>query len=104
MYLAFTRVPGESYRKRLKSLLLYLCDVFRALINSLCVDFDYEEAGLTLDQTDKKNLIGMKTPTMALTKDTTTERRCAEQGNYFYSQGHVHPLDFDKISVSFQHT
>ena len=28
MYLVFTRMPGESYRKRLRSLLLYLCDVF----------------------------------------------------------------------------
>ena len=35
MYLSFTRVPGESYRRRLRSLLLCLCDVFRALINSL---------------------------------------------------------------------
>ena len=34
-YLVFTRMPGESYRRRLKSLLLCLCDVFRALINSL---------------------------------------------------------------------
>ena len=36
MYLVFTRMPGESYRRRLRPLLLYLCDVFRALINSLC--------------------------------------------------------------------
>ena len=35
MYLAFTRMPGESYRRWLRSLLLYLCDVFRALIISL---------------------------------------------------------------------
>ena len=35
MYLAFTRMPGESYRWRLWSLLLCLCDVFRALITSL---------------------------------------------------------------------
>ena len=34
MYFVFTRMPGESYRRRLRSL-LYLCDVFRALINSL---------------------------------------------------------------------
>ena len=33
MYLAVTRMPGESYRRRLRSLLLYLCYVFRALIN-----------------------------------------------------------------------
>ena len=39
MYLAFTRMPNESYRRRLRSLLLCLCDVFRALINSLCVLF-----------------------------------------------------------------
>ena len=34
MYLVFTRMPSESYRRRLRSL-LYLCDIFRALINSL---------------------------------------------------------------------
>ena len=33
--LALTRMPGERYRRRLRSLLLYLCNVFRALINSL---------------------------------------------------------------------
>ena len=35
MYLVFTRMLGESYRGRLRSLLLYLCYVFGALINSL---------------------------------------------------------------------
>ena len=35
IYLVFTRMPGESYRRRLKSLLLCSCDVFRAIINSL---------------------------------------------------------------------
>ena len=35
MYLVFTRMPGENNRRRLRSLLLYLCYVFRALINSL---------------------------------------------------------------------
>ena len=35
MYLSFTRMPGESYLRRFRSLLLYLCYVFRALINSL---------------------------------------------------------------------
>ena len=35
-YLAFTRMPGESYRRRLRSKppLLYLCYVFGAVINS----------------------------------------------------------------------
>ena len=35
MYLVFTRMPSESYRRQLRSLLLYLCYVFGALINSL---------------------------------------------------------------------
>ena len=35
MYLVFARMPCESYRSRLGSLLLCLCDVFGALINSL---------------------------------------------------------------------
>ena len=34
MYLVFTRMSGESYRRRLRSL-LYLCYVFRALIDDL---------------------------------------------------------------------
>ena len=34
MYLVFPRMPGESYRGPLRSLLLCLCDVFRSLINS----------------------------------------------------------------------
>jgi len=34
MYLVFTRLSGESYSRRLRSLLLYLWYVFRALINS----------------------------------------------------------------------
>ena len=33
-HLVFTRVPGESYRRPLRSLLC-LCDVFLGLINSL---------------------------------------------------------------------
>ena len=39
MYLVFTRMPCESYRRRLRSL-LYLCYVFRALINSLLCGFN----------------------------------------------------------------
>ena len=36
LYLVFTRMPGESYRRRLGSLLLYLVlYIFQALINSL---------------------------------------------------------------------
>ena len=44
IYLAFPRMPGESYRRRLGSLLLLcLCDIVRALINSLVCWFrNYE--------------------------------------------------------------
>ena len=35
MYLVLTCMPGESYRRRLRSLLLCLRGVFRALINNL---------------------------------------------------------------------
>ena len=33
IYLVFTRMPGERYHRRLRSLLLYFCYVFRAPIN-----------------------------------------------------------------------
>ena len=42
IYLAFTCMPGESYHRWLRSLLLYLCYIFQVLINSLCVDFTVE--------------------------------------------------------------
>ena len=35
IYLVFRRMPGESCRRRFRCLLLYLCYVFQALINSL---------------------------------------------------------------------
>ena len=50
MYLVFTRMPGESYRRWLRSLLLYLCYVFRALINSLVYWFFTSALGLILFQ------------------------------------------------------
>ena len=50
MYLVSTRMPGESYRRRLRSLLLCLCDVFRALINSLVCWFRTSTLGLVLFQ------------------------------------------------------
>ena len=40
--LVFIGMPDESYRRRLGSL-LYLCDVFLTLINSLmCFHYDYQ--------------------------------------------------------------
>ena len=50
MYLVFTRMPGETYSSRLRSLLLYLCYVFRALINSLVCGFCTSALGLVLFQ------------------------------------------------------
>ena len=48
MYLVFTRVPGESYCRRLRSLLMCLYDVFRALIKltPLSVDSKIHYYGL----------------------------------------------------------
>ena len=45
VYFVFTRMPVESYRRRLRSL-LYLCDVFRALITSLVCWFCTSALGL----------------------------------------------------------
>ena len=53
MYFVLTRMPGESYRKRLRPLLLYLCYVFRALINSLVHWFCASALGLVLFQNPK---------------------------------------------------
>ena len=39
MSLVFIHLPGESYRSQLRSLLLYLGYIFRALINSLVGQF-----------------------------------------------------------------
>ena len=49
-YLVVTRMPGESYRRRLGSLLLYLRYVFRALTNSLECWFCTSALGLVLVQ------------------------------------------------------
>ena len=39
LYLVFTRTPGQSYSRGLRSLSLCLCHVFPALINSLVFRF-----------------------------------------------------------------
>ena len=48
MYLVFTCMPGESYCRQLRSLLLYLCYVFQSLINSLVRWFCTSAVGLVL--------------------------------------------------------
>ena len=50
IHLVFTRMPGESCRRRLSSLLLCLCDVFRALMNSLVSRFFTSALRLVLFQ------------------------------------------------------
>ena len=50
MYLVSTRMPVKRYLRRLTSLLLYLCYVFRALINSLVCWFYTSALGLVLFQ------------------------------------------------------
>ena len=46
--LSKTHMPSESYRRRLRSLLLCLCSVFRALINSLVCWLNIFEASANL--------------------------------------------------------
>ena len=55
IYLEFTRMPGRSYRRRLGSLVVCLCDVFRALINSLGFWFCTCALGLVLFEIVNKN-------------------------------------------------
>ena len=50
MCLVFTCMPGESYRRQFRSLLLYLCYVFRVPINSLVCWFCMSALGLVLFQ------------------------------------------------------
>ena len=50
MYLVFTRIPCESCCRRLRSLLSYLCYMFRALINFLVCWFCSSSLGLVLFQ------------------------------------------------------
>ena len=56
-------MPGESYRRRFRTLLLYLCYVYRALINSfVCIVLQpviLEIGCLTLSlTTDYKKTVG----------------------------------------------
>ena len=58
IYLVFTRMSGESYRRRFRSLLC-LCDVFRALINSLVCWLCTNALGLILSQIVTHELISI---------------------------------------------
>ena len=53
MYLVFTRMPGESYRRRLRSLLLCLCYVFWALVNSLVCWFKLRKVFASMSATTR---------------------------------------------------
>ena len=53
-YLVFTRMPGESYRRRLRSLLSYLCYLFGALINSLVCWLCFEKLMVPLHRWNRK--------------------------------------------------
>ena len=85
MYLAFERIPGESYRRRLRSLLLYLCDVFRALINSPVSWFCTSAVGLVLFQmcaSIVRREVGFFVLLLLTSQETTTGRSCC---SYSYS-------------------
>ena len=54
MYLVFTHMLGESYRRQFRSLLLCSCDVFPAIINYFCwlrhtfLDYRFPDSYLSL--------------------------------------------------------
>ena len=54
----FTCLPGESYRRQLRSLLSHLCYIFRALINSLvCWSFISVSSGTcTVSSTNEESM------------------------------------------------
>ena len=54
----FTRMPGESYRQRLRSLLLCLFDVFRALVNSVVCRFNLCPGYAKRKKRKEKNRVG----------------------------------------------
>ena len=62
-YLVFTRMPGESYCRWLRSLLVSLCYVFQALINSLVCRFFNKQKwwDRKSQRTRQKNERGVKT-------------------------------------------
>ena len=62
MDLVFTYMQGESYRRRLRSLLLYLCYVFRALINPLVCWFCTSAMGLVLLQIHRHMVLPTQFP------------------------------------------
>ena len=56
MYLVFIRIPGKGYRRRLRSLLFCLCDVFRALKFS-CVWILHNRSWLRSDSDYDRGLL-----------------------------------------------
>ena len=79
MYLVFTCMPGESYRRRLRSL---LCDFFQVLVNSLPGSRDSSMVGVS-ETPDQK--VQVQVPDGAV-------------GN-FHLQGQLSVLTFILVSV-----
>ena len=86
MYLVFTRMPGESYRRRLRSLLLCLCDVFRTLINSLVCWFYTNALSLVLLQNISK---GISHEYHSIVRDEAGFFYCCFFKNYHSWLGHM---------------
>ena len=52
MYLIFTCMPGESYRRQLKSLSLYLCDIYVPLVEFMYLVFTHMAGEMRLTTGD----------------------------------------------------
>ena len=61
-YPVFTRLPGESYRRRLRPLLLCLCDIFWVLINSCACWLLVASGSAVQKMFSSQNLITTLTP------------------------------------------
>ena len=70
MYLVFIRMPGERYRWQPRSL-LYLCNFFRALINSLVCWFWTGAEGLVLFETEACTRESIHTCHVTIPEDNT---------------------------------
>ena len=88
MYLVFTRMPGKSYCRRLRYLLLCLCDILRTLINFLVCSFCNQASVFTfhlttLQLTEGSHFVSMDLPEGMHRVDATEARKVMK------SQTHV---------------
>ena len=76
MYLVSTRMPGASYHRRPRSLLLCLCDIFRELINSLVRGLFYKSGSTNHDPQNSRCTFKVKSIWHFKTKSLILSFKC----------------------------